>query len=59
MFRLPENPRPHGALKLSGRDMWRIRASDHRIIYEIDDDAQIVRVVRVGHRRDVYRGLDE
>ena len=59
MFLLPETPRPRGVTKFVGRDLWRIRVGDYRIIYEIDDDARIVRVVRVGHRRDVYRGLDE
>ena len=49
------DPRPPGCRKLSGRDGWRIRVSDYRVIYEIDDSRRVVTVVHVGHRRDVYR----
>lgn len=53
---LRDDPRPHGALKLSGDlEGWRIRVGDYRILYLIDDAAQTVTVVRVKHRRDVYR----
>jgi len=53
---LADNPRPAGARKLSGqRDLFRIRAGDCRVIYEIQDERLIVLVVKVGHRRDVYR----
>ena len=52
---LNQNARPPGCLKLKGRDGWRIRAGDYRIIYEIDDKAQSITVLHVGHRRDVYR----
>lgn len=55
IFALAENPRPHGCKKLAGRDGWRIRAGDYRIIYEIDDKQETVTVFHVGHRRDVYR----
>jgi mRNA interferase RelE/StbE len=47
-------PRPRGCLKLSGRDGWRIRVGDYRVIYEIDDNKRSVTVLDVGHRRDVY-----
>jgi mRNA interferase RelE/StbE len=40
---------------LSGRDGWRIRVGDYRVIYEVDDEQQMVTVVHIGHRRDVYR----
>jgi mRNA interferase RelE/StbE len=53
--RLAKNPRPHGCQKLSGRDGWRIRVGDYRVIYEIDDAQQTVTVLHIGHRRDVYR----
>jgi len=54
--KLAKNPRPSGCRKLSGSDNdWRIRVSDYRIIYDIDDAAEIVRVNRVRHRREVYR----
>ena len=52
---LGENPRPRGCRKLAGREGWRVRVSDYRIIYEIDDAARIVTVLDVGHRRDIYR----
>ena len=52
---LAANPRPAGAQKLSGEDKYRIRQGDYRILYEIVDEDLIVTVVRVGHRRDVYR----
>lgn len=48
--------RPPGAKKLSGRQNdWRIRVGDYRVIYEIDDLSQQVRILRVRHRREVYR----
>ncbi|MBS3957015.1 MAG: type II toxin-antitoxin system RelE/ParE family toxin [Clostridiales bacterium] len=53
---LAEDPRPHGAEKLSTRDRYRIRQGDYRIVYEIADDIVTVWVVKVGHRRDIYRG---
>ena len=53
---LAENPRPSGCRKIAGsKNDWRIRIGDHRIIYEIDEKAKAVRVMRVRHRREVYR----
>ena len=52
---LATTPRPHGTEKLSGQDKYRIRQGDHRVLYSIDDGAQTVTVVKIGHRRDVYR----
>jgi mRNA interferase RelE/StbE len=52
---LVENPRPAGCRKLAGRDGWRIRVGNYRIIYEIDDSARSITVLDLGHRRDVYR----
>lgn len=51
---LGENPRPAGAEKLAGVELWRIRQGDYRIVYSIEDNALTVWVVKVGHRRDVY-----
>jgi mRNA interferase RelE/StbE len=48
-------PPPSGCLKLSGREGWRIRVGEYRVIYEIDDRNQTVTVHHVGHRRDIYR----
>ena len=52
---LAEEPRPRGCEKLSGRDRYRLRQGDFRILFEVDDNAQAVTVVKIGHRRDVYR----
>jgi len=52
---LSEEPRPARVEKLSGLERYRIRQGDYRIIYEIQDDEVIVQVVKVGHRKDVYR----
>ena len=52
---LAANPRPPGARKLSGRDAWRVRVANYRIIYEIHDTVLVVLVVDIGHRRDIYR----
>lgn len=50
-----DNPRGPGTKKLINRDGWRVRKGNYRAIYEIIDDELVVNVVRVGHRRDVYR----
>jgi mRNA interferase RelE/StbE len=51
------NPRPRGSIKLEREDdLYRIRVGKYRVIYAIQDDELIVLVLRVGHRRDVYRG---
>jgi mRNA interferase RelE/StbE len=54
---LAEEPRPRGSIKLEGEDdLYRIRVGRYRVIYTIRDEELIVLVLRVGHRRDVYRG---
>ncbi|MBI4769725.1 MAG: type II toxin-antitoxin system RelE/ParE family toxin [Chloroflexi bacterium] len=56
LLALETNLRPEGTAKLRGApDRWRIRVGDYRIIYRIDDDAQRVTVLRIAHRREVYR----
>jgi mRNA interferase RelE/StbE len=53
---LADNPRPPKATKLVGQpNRWRVRAGDYRILYEINDDVLTVLVIRVAHRREVYR----
>jgi len=55
-FELPaQNPRPPGCEKLSSQERYRLRQGVYRIVYEIQDDRLKVIVVKVGHRRDVYR----
>ena len=49
-------PRPPGAIQLTGGDgELRIRVGDYRIIYDVEDDALVVLVLRIGHRGDVYK----
>ena len=52
---LADDPRPAGCAKLSGQERYRVRQGIYRIIYEVEDARLIVLVVKVGHRRDVYR----
>ena len=52
---LADEPRPHGVKKLSGRDAWRIRVGDWRVLYEIQDKRLSILVVDIGHRREIYR----
>ena len=52
---LSQNPQPSGCLKLVGREGWRIRISNYRVVYEIDDNNKSVTILNIGHRRDVYR----
>ena len=52
---LAKDPRLPGSKKLKGRQGWRIRQGDFRVIYEIQDDQLIVIVLDVGNRKDIYR----
>lgn len=52
---LPDNPYPSDCEKLSGGKGYRIRQGVYRILYEIEEDMLIIVIVKVGHRRDVYR----
>lgn len=52
---LAGEPRPPGSKKLSGRGKYRIRQGAYRIVYSIADNELVVVVVKVGHRKDVYR----
>ncbi len=52
---LREEPRPPGVRKLKGNiEGWRVRVGDYRIVFQIDDTAQTVTIIRVRHRREVY-----
>jgi mRNA interferase RelE/StbE len=54
--RLEQDPRPAGVRKLVGHErLYRIRIGSYRIVYEIDDKAQLIRITRIRHRREVYR----
>ena len=53
---LAQQPRPSGCEKLSGEsERYRIRQGDYRIVYGIDDAARLIELVKIGHRREVYR----
>jgi mRNA interferase RelE/StbE len=53
---LATEPRPPAATQLvGGSGEWRVRTGDYRIVYEIEDDRLLILVVRIGHRREVYR----
>jgi len=53
---LEEEPRPSGCLKLAGqRQHYRVRVGTYRIVYRVDDNAHLVTVERIQHRREVYR----
>ena len=55
MERLASNPRPPSSEKLSGEEKYRLRQGDYRVLYSIDDAGTTVTIVKIGHRRDVYR----
>lgn len=52
---LRDDPRPVGCEKLSAQELYRIRQGNYRILYEILDLEVIVEVVKIGHRREIYR----
>lgn len=52
---LADDPRPHGAEKLTGDDKYRVRQGNYRILYEIDDASKTVTIVKVGNRKEVHR----
>ena len=54
ILNLAKNPRPNGYKQLKGRDGFRIRVADYRIIYDIFDDILQVDVIDLGHRKDIY-----
>ena len=54
---LSKNPRPDGVKKLKGSDeeLYRIRIGDYRIVYSIEDEIKIIDILKVGHRKDIYK----
>ena len=53
---LSSNPRPAGCKKLAGeKSLWRVRSGNYRIVYEIQDERSVVLLLKVGHRREIYR----
>ena len=52
---LADNPRPIGCEKLSGREEYRLRQGRYRVVYSVSDPDQTVLIVKIAHRREVYR----
>ena len=55
LLALEKDPRPRGTSKLEGTDGYRIRVGDYRVVYIVDDREHAVDIIRVAHRREVYR----
>jgi mRNA interferase RelE/StbE len=55
IYDLADEPRPSGCKKLKGREGYRIRVGDYRIIYEVFDHVLVIEVVSLGHRKDIYK----
>lgn len=56
--KLSQNPRPIGVKKLKGskeNDFYRIRVTDYRIIYTIEEEVRIIEILKIGHRKEIYR----
>jgi mRNA interferase RelE/StbE len=50
------HPRPSGCKKMKGyKNRWRVRVGDYRIVYEVHDGVLVILVIRVAHRKEVYR----
>jgi mRNA interferase RelE/StbE len=53
---LARNPHPPASQRLRGaQNVWRVRVADYRVLYQVLDSVLLVLIVRIGHRRDVYR----
>jgi len=52
---LSQNPRPQGSEKLSGKELYRIRQGDYRILFSISDRELKIRIEKIGHRKEIYR----
>ncbi len=54
---LANSPRPKGVEKIKSAGLWRLRQGDYRIVYSVDDGKKTVTVLRIGHRREIYRSF--
>lgn len=52
--KLEDNPRPPGYRKLKGRDGYRIRVGNYRVLYDIIDKTLIIEIITIGHRKNIY-----
>ncbi len=53
--KLAQNPYPHQSIKLTGREAWRIRIGNYRVIYEIFENELVILVLNIGHRKNIYK----
>ena len=54
---LANTPRPKGVEKIKAAGLWRIRQGDYRIVYSVDDSQKTVTILRIRHRREIYRAV--
>ena len=54
---LRDDPRPPGCEKLSGQESYRLRQGNYRIVYAIEDQMLVIEILKIGHRREIYRSL--
>jgi mRNA interferase RelE/StbE len=55
MERLATEPRPPGCEKLFAENVYRVRQGDYRVLYSVDDEEGVIKIIKIGHRREVYR----
>ena len=55
LLALKDDPRPRNSKKLHGREGWRIRVGDYRVLYLILESEKIMEIISVAHRKEVYR----
>lgn len=51
---LKTNPRPNGYIKLKGKNSYRIRIGNYRVVYDIFDGELVIEIITLGHRKDIY-----
>ncbi|MDP3009183.1 MAG: type II toxin-antitoxin system RelE/ParE family toxin [Methylococcales bacterium] len=57
IYELADIPFPSGCKKLTGREAWRIRVGDYRVIYEVENERLTIFIIEIGHRREIYRKI--
>ena len=56
---LQENPRPPASIKIQGSEFFRVRVGDYRILYSVENQRLLVLIIEIGHRREVYRSVND
>ncbi len=57
IFSLEKDPRPFSSKKLRETDYYRIRSGDYRIVYSVDDKSRLIKILSIGHRKEIYRSF--